>query len=87
MNAPHVPVLIEQVVAAMAIQPGHTVVDGTFGAGVNYATGTNPWDIELLDIDGDTDLDVAVSCYGSDHVRLFANPGDGTLVAGATVAV
>ena len=33
MNAPHVPVLIEQVVAAMAIQPGDTVVDGTFGAG------------------------------------------------------
>jgi 16S rRNA (cytosine1402-N4)-methyltransferase len=33
MNAPHVPVLIEQVVAAMAIQSGDTVVDGTFGAG------------------------------------------------------
>ena len=33
MSAPHVPVLIEQVVAAMAIQPGDTVVDGTFGAG------------------------------------------------------
>ena len=33
MNAPHVPVLIDQVVAAMAIHPGDTVVDGTFGAG------------------------------------------------------
>jgi len=33
MSGPHVPVLIEQVVAAMAIQAGDTVVDGTFGAG------------------------------------------------------
>ena len=33
MSAPHVPVLIEQVVAAMAIHQGDTVVDGTFGAG------------------------------------------------------
>jgi len=32
-KAPHVPVLIEEVVAAMAIQHGDTVVDGTFGAG------------------------------------------------------
>jgi 16S rRNA (cytosine1402-N4)-methyltransferase len=30
---PHVPVLIEEVIAAMALQPGDTVVDGTFGAG------------------------------------------------------
>ena len=33
MSAPHVPVLIDQVVAAMAIHTGDTVVDGTFGAG------------------------------------------------------
>jgi 16S rRNA (cytosine1402-N4)-methyltransferase len=30
---PHVPVLIEQVVEALAIAPGETHVDGTFGAG------------------------------------------------------
>ncbi len=30
---PHVPVLIEEVVAAMALHTGDTVVDGTFGAG------------------------------------------------------
>ena len=29
----HVPVLIDEVVGALAIQPGATVVDGTFGAG------------------------------------------------------
>lgn len=31
--APHVPVLLDEVVGALAIQPGDTVVDGTFGAG------------------------------------------------------
>lgn len=31
--APHIPVLIEEVMAALAISPGETHVDGTFGAG------------------------------------------------------
>ena len=32
-QAPHVPVLVNEVVDALAIQHGETVVDGTFGAG------------------------------------------------------
>jgi 16S rRNA (cytosine1402-N4)-methyltransferase len=32
-NAPHVPVLVDEVVAALHIQDGDSVVDGTFGAG------------------------------------------------------
>ncbi len=32
-RAPHIPVLIEEVVAALAIHHGDTLVDGTFGAG------------------------------------------------------
>ena len=32
-NAPHVPVLVEEVVAALQIQDGDSVIDGTFGAG------------------------------------------------------
>ena len=32
-NAPHLPVLIDEVVAGLAIVPGETHVDGTFGAG------------------------------------------------------
>ena len=35
--APHVPVLVNEVIAALAIQEGETVVDGTFGAG-GYAS-------------------------------------------------
>jgi len=31
--APHEPVLLEEVVAGLAVQPGATIVDGTFGAG------------------------------------------------------
>ena len=30
---PHTPVLLDEVIGALAIQPGDTVVDGTFGAG------------------------------------------------------
>ena len=33
MTAPHVPVLLDEVVAALAPQPGDVVVDATFGAG------------------------------------------------------
>lgn len=32
-KAPHLPVLIQEVVAGLAIVPGETLVDGTFGAG------------------------------------------------------
>jgi 16S rRNA (cytosine1402-N4)-methyltransferase len=32
-DAPHVPVLINEVVAGLAVVPGETLVDGTFGAG------------------------------------------------------
>jgi 16S rRNA (cytosine1402-N4)-methyltransferase len=32
-HAPHVPVLVDEVIAALAIHGGETVVDGTFGAG------------------------------------------------------
>jgi 16S rRNA (cytosine1402-N4)-methyltransferase len=32
-QAPHVPVLLDEVIAALAPAPGETIVDGTFGAG------------------------------------------------------
>lgn len=32
-RVPHVPVLLDEVIHALAIQPGETAVDGTFGAG------------------------------------------------------
>jgi 16S rRNA (cytosine1402-N4)-methyltransferase len=33
VSAPHIPVLLNEVIAALAISPGETHVDGTFGAG------------------------------------------------------
>lgn len=32
-DVPHIPVLLDEVMAALAVQPGETHVDGTFGAG------------------------------------------------------
>jgi len=32
-QAPHVPVLVSDVIAALGIQGGETIIDGTFGAG------------------------------------------------------
>ena len=32
-QAPHVPVLVNEVIAALALHDGDTAVDGTFGAG------------------------------------------------------
>jgi len=32
-SAPHVPVLVDELIAALALDPGDTAVDGTFGAG------------------------------------------------------
>ena len=32
-QAPHIPVLLDEVIAALAPQPGDVIVDGTFGAG------------------------------------------------------
>ena len=32
-DAPHIPVLLDEVLDALAIAPGETHVDGTFGAG------------------------------------------------------
>lgn len=32
-DEPHIPVLLDEVIAALAVQPGETHVDGTFGAG------------------------------------------------------
>ncbi|HZL72593.1 MAG TPA: FG-GAP-like repeat-containing protein, partial [Planctomycetota bacterium] len=61
--------------------------DGTFEAPLRYPIGdgefgTGPVDIELADLDGDGDLDVAVAHYDadptSDHLIIRLGNGDGT---------
>ena len=41
---------------------------------------TFSWDIELVDVDNDWDLDLAVSCKLCDGSRLYMNDGTGTFV-------
>ena len=52
MIAPHLPVLLDEVVAALAIAPGDVVVDGTFGAG-GYARAFLAAGAKVTDFDRD----------------------------------
>ena len=70
MNAvPHVPVLIDEVVAAMQIAAGDTVVDGTFGAGgysrAFLAAGAG----RVIGFDRDPDA-IAAASDGDDRLTL-----------------
>lgn len=61
--------------------------DGSFTPVAEHPCGNNPWDVELIDYDGDGREDVAVSCFGSDVVRLFRHTGGGALEEGPVVSV
>jgi ankyrin repeat protein len=49
-----------------------------FAPVVNYPTGTQPYSVFCADLDGDGDLDLAVTNEGSVNVSVFKNYGDGT---------
>ncbi len=52
------------------------VGDGTFAAGVTYEACVRPHEVEIVDLDGDGILDVAVACWGGDDLAVLT--GDGT---------
>ena len=54
MSAPHVPVLLDEVVAALAPAPGETMVDATFGAG-GYAMALLAGGARVVAFDRDPD--------------------------------
>lgn len=54
VSSPHVPVLIERVLAALAIVPGETHVDGTYGAG-GYSAAMAAAGAHVIAIDRDPD--------------------------------
>jgi hypothetical protein len=58
--------------------------DISFAAAVNYAVGSEPHSVFCADLDGDNDLDLAVtnSNYYDSRVSILMNNGDGTF-AGA----
>tara|TARA_R110000782_G_scaffold167129_5_gene259185 strand:+ start:36015 stop:37001 length:987 start_codon:yes stop_codon:yes gene_type:complete len=53
-SAPHVPVLLDEVLAALAIRPGETHVDGTYGAG-GYSRAMAGAGAHVVAIDRDPD--------------------------------
>ena len=55
--------------------------DGTFGAAVTYGACSRPHQTALGDLDGDTDLDVMVACWGGSVVSVLRNGGGGVLGA------
>ncbi|OYW45515.1 MAG: 16S rRNA (cytosine(1402)-N(4))-methyltransferase [Sphingomonadales bacterium 32-68-7] len=54
MSALHVPVLLDEVLAALALQPGEVVVDATFGAG-GYTRGLLAQGVQVHAFDRDPD--------------------------------
>jgi hypothetical protein len=52
--------------------------DGTFQSGVDYPAGDYGASVFCADLDGDTDLDLAVANYQSWNVSILKNNGDGT---------
>jgi ankyrin repeat protein len=55
--------------------------DGTFQAKVDYGAGNGPGEVCCGDLDGDTDLDLAVTNLDSDNISILKNNGDGTFQA------
>ncbi|MHC5002239.1 MAG: FG-GAP repeat domain-containing protein, partial [Planctomycetota bacterium] len=53
--------------------------------GVNYPIGTQPDGVAAIDIDGDTDLDLAATVDGPDRVAFLINDGTGAYAAGGSV--
>ena len=97
--APHVPVLLDEVIDALAIAPGETHVDGTFGAG-GYSSAMVERGAKVFAFDRDPDairegqavvaakggdLTLIEGCF-SDMERLLAERGV-TAVSGVTLDI
>jgi len=65
--APHVPVLVDEVVAALAVQDGNIVVDGTFGAGGYTRALLEAGASRVIGFDRDPDAIAAGQSLVSDH--------------------
>jgi ankyrin repeat protein len=52
-----------------------------FAPAVNYGAGDRPISVFCADLDGDTDLDLAIANDNSDNVSILKNNGDGTFAS------
>jgi 16S rRNA (cytosine1402-N4)-methyltransferase len=72
--APHIPVLLDEVIAGLAPQPGETHVDGTFGAG-GYTRALLAADANVIAFDRDPDAIAegqALVAESDGHLELIA---------------
>ena len=85
-DAPHIPVLLDEVVAALAIAPGETHVDGTFGAG-GYSRAMAARGARVFAIDQDPDAiaegQALVTASGGAITLLHGNFADMVVLLGA----
>ena len=88
-NAPHIPVLLDEVIGALAISPGETHVDGTFGAG-GYSRAMVAAGANVIAFDRDPDAIVAGQAWGEVsgspprlvlHPRRFSELAEGLAVS------
>jgi hypothetical protein len=68
--------------------PGNVVVlrnqgSGSFGGTLAFAAGLNPKSLATLDVEGDGDLDLAVSNYTGHEVQILLNQGNGYFLSDA----
>lgn len=75
LPAAHVPVLLNEVIDALAIQPGETHVDGTYGAG-GYSRAMAARGAHVVAIDRDPDA------IAEGRTRVASEGGDITLIEG-----
>jgi FG-GAP-like repeat/Abnormal spindle-like microcephaly-assoc'd, ASPM-SPD-2-Hydin/FG-GAP repeat len=59
--------------------------NGSFQAGANYTTGSNPQGIAIGDFNNDGYQDLAVANYTDSTLTILLNNGDGTFTAGSPV--
>jgi hypothetical protein len=63
--------------------------NGTFAAPINISTGagTDPNFVRAVDLDGDTDLDLAVTLHNTGQVLILTNDGSGVFTSAGTFGV
>ena len=76
--APHIPVLLDEVIDALAISPGETHIDGTFGAG-GYSRAMIKAGAKVIAFDRDPDA-IAAGLFGVE-VSLDASDRMGDVIA------
>ena len=69
MSAPHVPVLMAEVIEALQPGPGQKIVDGTFGAGGYSRAILAAADCRVIAIDRDPDAIAAARAWEWEHLR------------------